>query len=212
MNKCSLDSMLLSLYVSFRLSSSTQSELPIHMLLMTGFAIVVSLLSTFTCMLWLWIMLLYPFWLVSFPFFSTPELFFGDFGPLTGYHISFFGSNIFSISPQNVLVYGFSFYLIINLGGALLGYLAGKVLRDKSFEWDILDFFFRYGILSFLVCCGVVWLGWFALQYMVWYGVNHVLFAFVENILFFCQYFFWVPSLLITIIYAVRSRPRKDAT
>jgi len=204
--------MLLSLYVSFRLSSNTQVELPIHVLLMTGFVIVVSLLSTFTCMLWLWIILLYPFWLVSFPFFSTPELLFGDFGPLTSYNINFFGSNIFSISPQNVLVYGFSFYLMINIGGTLLGYLAGKVLCDKSFEWNLLDFFFRYGILSFLVCYGVIWLGWFALQYVVWYGVDHVWFAFVRNILFFCQHLFWVPSLVITIIYAVRSRPRKDAT
>ena len=204
--------MLLSLYVSFRLSSNTQIELPIHVLLMTGFVIVVSLLSTFTCMLWLWIILLYPFWLVSFPFFSTPELLFGDQGPLTSYNINFFESNIFSVSPQNVLVYGFSFYLIINIGGTLLGYLAGKVLRDKTFEWNLLDFLFHYAILSFLVCYGVIWLGWFALQFMVWYGVNHIWFAFVENVLFFCKHFFWIPAVIATVIYAVYSRPKKGAT
>lgn len=204
--------MLFSLYVSFRLSSDSQLELPIHVLLMTGFVIVVSLLSTFTCMLWLWIIFLYPFWLVSFPFFSTPELLFGDHGPLTGYNINLFGSNIFSVSPQNVLVCGFSFYLMINIAGTLIGYLAGKVLCDKSFQWKLLDFVFHYAILSFLVCYGVVWLGWFALQYMVWYGVNHIWFAFVENVLLFCKHFFWIPAVIATVIYAVHSRPKKSAT
>ena len=207
-----MNHMLLSLYVSFRLSSNTRIELPIHVLLMTGFAIVVSLLSTFTCMLWLWIIFLYPFWLVSFPFYSTPELLFGDYGPLVSYNINIFGSNVSSISPQNVLVYGFSFYLIINIVGTLLGYLAGKVLCDKTFEWNLLNFFFRYAILSFLVCYGVIWLGWFALQYIAWYGVDHIWFAFVENVLFFCENFFWIPAVIVTVIYAVYSRSKKTAT
>ncbi len=60
--------MFLSMYVSFRLSGETEHEHMSYVLLMAGFIIVASFLSTFVGILWLWIILLYPFWLVSFPF------------------------------------------------------------------------------------------------------------------------------------------------
>ena len=203
--------MFLSMYLSFRLSSESERGLPIYLLLETVFIVILSLLSTFVCLLWLWVLFLYPFWLVSFPFFSTPELLFGDQGPLVGYDVNFFGLKIISISPQN-LVYGFSFYLLINILGAIIGYLTNRLLRDRSFEWNLFDFFSRTGIVSFLVCYGIIWLGWFALEFIVWYGVNDIWFAFVENVLFFCKFFFWIPAIIATVIYAVYSRPEKGAT
>ncbi len=212
------------MYLSFRLSSECERSLPLYLLLETVFIVVLSVLSTFVYLLWVWILLLYPFWLVSFPFFSTPELraranvYFPRRAPihageidvrahLVGYDINFFGVKIVSISPQN-LVYGFSFYLLINILGAIVGYLTNRLLRDRSFEWNLFNFFFRTGIVSFLVCYGITWLGWFALGLIVWYGVNGIWFALVENVLFFCQFFFWIPAVIATLIYGARSRTK----
>jgi len=204
--------MLLSMYLSFRLSSDLEHERLSYVLLMTGFIIIASLLSTFVYVLWLWLIILYPFWLISFPFFSTPELYFGDWGRLTGYHITFFGIEIVSISPQNVSIYSFSFFLLINLVGAMLGYWINKKLFEESFKWKLFDFFFRSGILSFLVCYGITWLDWFALSLIIWYGANDIWFIIASNILFFCRYFFWVPATIATAIYGIYkwSKSRKQ--
>jgi len=200
--------MFLSMYLSFRLSSESERRLPIYLLLETVFIVVLSLLSTFVCLLWLWILFLYPFWLVSFPFFSTPELLLGDHGPLVGYDVNFFGLKIVSVCPHN-LVYGLSLYLLINILGAIIGYLINRLLRDRSLEWNLFDFFFRTGILSFLVCYGITWLGWFALGLIVWYGVNGSWLPLVANVLFFCKFFFWIPALIATLIYGAHSRIKK---
>jgi len=203
--------MLLSMYVSFRLSSDLEQKNVIHVLLMTGFIIVMSVLSTFVCILWLWIILLYPFWLVSFPFLSTPKLFFGDRGHLISYNINFFWMKIVSISPQNVLAYGFSFFFLINLVGAMLGYWINKKLLNEPFKWKLFDFLFRSGIWSFLACYAIIWLDWFALQLIVWYGVNDIWLTIVSSTSFFCRYFFWVPATIATAIYGIYKRPEKDA-
>jgi hypothetical protein len=157
-------------------------------------------------MLWLWIIVLYPFWLVSYPFFSTPKLYVGDWGHLTGYNINFFGMEIMSISPQNVLVYGFSFFLLINLVGVILGYWSNKKLSEGSFGWILLDFFFRSGIWSFLICYAIIWLAWFASSLIVWYGADGIWFMIVMNISSFCRNFFWLPSTLATAIYGMRAQ------
>lgn len=196
--------MLLSMYVSFRLSSDLEQKSVIHVLLMTGFIIVMSFLSTFVSILWLWIILLYPFWLVSFPFLSTPKLFLGDRGHLTGYNINFFWMEIVSISPQNVLAYGFSFFFLINLVGAMLGYWINKKLSDGSFEWILLNFFFRSGFWSFLVCYGILWLDWMAISLMMYYGASDISFIIASNILVFCKYFFLLPAVIATIIYGIQ--------
>ncbi len=200
------------MYVSFRLSSALRDERVSYVLLMAGFIIVASFLSTFVYVLWLWLIVLYPFWLVSFPFFSTPELYFGDWGRLTGYNINFFGMKIVSISPQNVLAYGFSFFFLINLVGAMLGYWINKRLLEESFKWNLFNFFFRGGILSFLVCYGITWVGWFALSLIIWYGANDVWFIIASNTLFFCRYFFWVPAAIATTIHGIYKwfRMRKE--
>lgn len=204
--------MLLSMYVSFRLSSDLVQDRVSYVLLMTVFIIVVSFLSTFVCMLWLWLIFLYPFWLVSFPFFSTPELSLGDWGHLISYNINFFGMEIVSISPQNVLVYGFSFFLLINLVGAMLGYWINKKLLNEPFKWKLFDFFFRSGIWSFLVCYVIIWLDWFALGLIISYGINDIWFTIVTTIPFFCRYFFWVPATIATTIYGIYEwfRRRKE--
>lgn len=202
--------MLLSLYVSFRLSSDLAQERVIYVLSITGFIIVVSFLSTFVCMLWDWVIFLYPFWLVSFPFFSIPEFLFNDPRTLlTSYKINFFGIEIVSISPQNLLVCGLSFFLAINLIGAMLGYWINRKFSGELFKWKLFDSFFRNGILSFLVCYTILWLNWFALDLIVWYRVDDIWFTIVGSITLFCRYFFWLPAL-ITAIYEIYKRPRKD--
>ena len=200
------------MYVAFRLSSYLAHERISYVLLMTVFIIIASFLSAFVYNYWLWLIFLYPFWLVSFPFFSTPKLAHGGWGHLISYNINFFGMEIVSISPQNVLVYGFSFFLLINLVGAMLGYWINKNLLKESFKWKLFDFFFRSGIWSFLVCYAILWLDWFALGLIVWYGVNDIWFTIVSNTSFFCKYFFWVPATIATTIYGIYkwSKSRKQ--
>ncbi len=206
--------MLLSMYLSFRLSSNLEHERVSYVLLMTGFIIVASFLSTFIYMLWLWLLVLYPFWLVSFPFFSTAThtRMAAHAYSVTGYNINFFGMEILSISPQNIAVYGFSFFLLINLVGAMLGYWINKKLLDESFKWKLFNFFFRSGILSFLVCYGILWLTLIALSLMMYYGASDISFIIADNILFFSMYLFWIPAIIATAIYGIyeRSKSRKQ--
>jgi len=202
------------MYVAFRLSDKPEQEYMSYVLLMAGFIIVASFLSAFVSVLWLWIILLYPFWLVSFPFYSTPNLTFGDWGYLTGYNINFFGMEIMSIPPQNAFtsadaimhaaesgmhVYAFSFFLLINLVGAILGYWIKQKTSEESLKRELFDFFFRSGILSFLVCYGIILLGWFTLGLITQYEE----FVIMSNILLFCKYFFWVPAVIATAIYGI---------
>lgn len=200
------------MYVAFRLSDKPEQEYISYVLLMAGFIIVASLLSAFVSVLWLWLIFLYPFWSVSFPFFSTPEVsckllrfqYLHSYEcKLTGYHINFVGIEIMSISPQNVLVYGFLFFLLINLVGVILGYWIKQKTSDESLKQELFDFFFRSGILSFLVCYGIILLDWFALALIIEYGANDVWFAIASNTWFFCQYLFWVPAVIATAIYGI---------
>jgi hypothetical protein len=187
------------MYVSFLFSDDIEYDYMSYVPLMAGFMIVVSLLSTYVCMFWLWLIFLYPFWSVSFPFYSTPELSFGDWGYLTGYNINFLGMEIVSLSPQNVLLYGFSFFLLINLVGAILGYWINKKFSEESLKRELFNFFFRSGILSFLVCYGIILLNWFTLGLIMQYED----FVIRSNILLFCKYFFWVPAVIATAIYGI---------
>lgn len=209
--------MLLSMYVSFRLSNILEHERVNYVLLMAGFIIVASLLSTFVTfvsVLWLWLLVLYPFWQVSFPFFSTatPTSAGVHTYYITGYNINFFEMEIVPISYQNIPVYGFSFFLLINLVGAMLGYWINKKLLEESFKWKLFNFFFRSGILSFLVCYGILWLDWIAISLIIWYGANDMWFIIASNILFFCRYLFLVPATIATAIYGIyeRSKSRKQ--
>jgi len=204
--------MFLSMYVAFRLSDKPEQEYISYVLLMAGFIIVASFLSAFVGGLWLWLILLYPFLSVSFPFFSTPEVsckllrfqyLYSYECKLTGYHINFVGIEIMFISPQNVLVYGFLFFLLINLVGAILGYWIKQKTSDESLKLELFDFFFRSGILSFLVCYGILLLDWFALGLIIEHGANDGWFALASNIWFFCQYLFWVPAVIATAIYGI---------
>ena len=206
--------MLLSMYLSFRLSSYFEHNRVSYMLLMASFIIVASLLSTYVSMLWLWLLVLYPFLVVSFPFFSTALH--TSMGVhtyhVTSYNINFFGMEIVSISPQNILGYGFSFFLLINLVGAMLGYWINKKLFDETFKRTLFDFFFRSGIFSFIVCYAILWLDLIALSLITWIGANDVWFIIASNILVFCKYFFLLPATIATAIYGISgwSKSRKQ--
>jgi len=206
--------MLLSTYVSFRLSRYLENERISYLLLMIGFIIIASLCSTFVYVLWLWLIFLYPFSLVSFPFFSDPQLSLGDWGHLTSYNIHFFEIEIMSISPQNVPVCGFAFFSLINLAGAMIGYWINKGLAEETFEWKLFNFFFRSGIWSFLVCYAIFWLSWFGLAAIVWYRVNGIWFTIVSNTFAFSRYYFWVPATITTAIYGTYKwfEKRKEQT
>jgi len=170
---------------------------------MTGFIIVASFLSTFAPIPKVYSIYLYPFSLVSFPFFSISKLSLGDWGYLTGYNINFFEMEIISISAQNALVYCFSFFLLINLVGVMLGYWIKKKLAEGSLEWNLLNFLFRSGFWSFLICYAIVWLAWFALSLVAWYGMNDIWFIIVSNTMVFCKHFFWIPATIATAIYGI---------
>jgi len=204
--------MLLSMYVSFRLSSDLAEERLDYVLLMTGFIIVASFLSTFVSILKVYLIVLYPFSLVSFPFFSISKLSHGDLGFLTGYDISFFGMEIGSISAQDATLYCFSIFLLINLVGVMLGYWINKKLAEGSLEWNLLNFLFRSGFWSFLICYAIVWLAWFASSLIVWYGVDGIWFIIVSNTMVFCKHFFWIPATIATAIYGIYkwSKSRKQ--
>jgi len=202
------------MYMSFRLSSDLEYERVSYVLLIAGFIIVASFLSTFVSVLGIWLLQLYPFLLVSFPFFSTaPRTRVGVHAyPVTGYNINFFGIEIVSISPQNITVYGFSFFLLINLVGAMLGYWINKKLFDETFKRKLFNFFFRSGILSFLVCYGILWLDWMAISLMMYYGASDISFIIASNIVFFSRYLFLVPATIATAIYGIYkwSKSRKQ--
>ena len=51
-----------------------------------------------------------------------------------------------------------SFFLLINLVGAMLGYWIGNTLPEKSLKREKFDFFFKFGILSFLFFMGSTWI------------------------------------------------------
>jgi hypothetical protein len=188
------------MYVAFSLSDKPEQEYMSYVLIMAGLVIVASFLSAFVSLFWFWLILLYPFWSVSFPFYSIPILSFGDWGYLTNYRINFVGIEIMSISPQNALVYGFSFFLLINLVGAILGYWIKQKTSEESLKRELFDFFFRSGILSFLVCYGIIWINWFALGLVTQYEE----FVIMSYILLFCRYFFWIPALIATIICGLK--------
>ncbi|UCE15765.1 MAG: hypothetical protein JSV12_07850 [Candidatus Bathyarchaeota archaeon] len=172
-------------------------------LLMAGVIIVASFLSTFAPIPNASLFFIYPFSLVSFPFSATAELSLGAWGYLTGYDINFFGMEIVPVSPQNVPAYGFWFFFLINLVGAMLGYWGDKKLSEGSLEWNLLDFFFRSVFWSFLICYAIVWLSWFALEQILWQGADNVWFMIVMNIALFCRLFFWIPATIATAIYGM---------
>jgi len=131
---------------------------------------------------------------------------------ITDYNINFFGMEIVPISTQNILVYGFLFFLLINLVGAMLGYWINKKLLEESFKWKLFHFFFRSGILSFIVCYGILWLASIAISLMIYYGASDISFIIASNIWFFSRYLFLVPATIATAIYGIykRSKSRKQ--
>lgn len=198
------------MYVSFRLSSDFAPGRVVYALLMTAFIIVVSFLSAFVCVFWLWLIFLYPFWLLSFPFYLTPKPFRGYWGAITSYNINFLWVEIGFIPTENVLVNGFSFFLLINLVGAMVGYWLSKNLLNESFKRELFDFFFRSGIWSFLVCYIIFFLDWFALGLTAGHEVNNIWSTIIINIPFFCKNLFWIPAAIATTIYGIYDRHGRE--
>jgi len=202
--------MLFSMYVSFRLASDFAQNRVFYVLLMSGVIIMMSLLSAFVSIFWLWLIFLYPFWLLSFPFYLTTKPLHGYWGAISGYNINFFWMEIGSISTENVLVNGFSFFLLINLVSAMVGYWLSKNLLKEPFKRELFDFFFRSGTLSFLVCYIIFFLDWFALGLTAKLEINEIWSTIILNIPFFCTNLFWMPAAIATTIYWIYKRPGRE--
>jgi len=180
-------------------------------MLMAGWVILVSLLTIFLAPAWILALFILPFMLLSFPFFSTVEQL-HSYTPITAYNIQFFTLKIVSISPENSLVYGFSFFTSVNLVGAVLGYKINKILLEKSLKRNLFDLFLKSTPISFGACYLFMVLFYFALGLITGYRLDNYLndntlwFIIMNIIYLFTLYFFWIPALIATILYGIYKR------
>jgi len=100
---------------------------------------------------------------LSFPFYTDP---FAEssttFFPFATHHgLGFLGWRISSFTlplQLETLAFLTSFFLLVNLVGAMLGYWINKKLPEQSLEREIFDFFFKSGILFFLFLMVATWI------------------------------------------------------
>lgn len=204
--------MLFSMFISYHLVRRFSSQT--YAVLMACWVIVASLLTIFLARAWILALFLLPFMLLSFPFFSTVEQL-HSYTPITAYNIQFFTLRIASISPENAFVYGFSFFALVNLIGAVLGNKINKILLEKSLKRNLFDFFLKGTPASLAAFYLFMVLFYFALGIITQgYRVNHylndnILWFTIMNIVYFLTlYFFWVPALIATIIYGIYERSK----
>lgn len=199
------------MYVSYRWTKTGKKT---YICMMVFFVILVSFLSTFLGYAWILLSILYPLWLLSFPFLSSVEQLHSH-QPVTGYNIQFITMEIVSIPPQNAVLYGFMFFLSVNLIGAILGYWIDKRFLTESFKRNLFDFFFRSGAISLLACYIIAILYNIILREITGYQVNHYLndhtlwYTLGDTIHLFSIYFFWTPAAIATTVYGIYERFRR---
>ena len=194
--------MLLSMYASYHWAKISKKP---YVLRMAFFIILMSFVSTFFVAGFLFA-IYYPLSWLSFPFLSSVEQL-HSYTPVTAYKIHFFTLEIVSISPQNAPLYVFSFFLLVNLVGAILGYWINKRLLTESFKRNLFDFFFQSWVISLLGCytllgCYIISSSY--LRVTGWFAIANIIYL-------FCAYFFWIPALIATTIYGIKwFRRRKE--
>lgn len=155
------------------------------MLLTAFFIVLASLFSTFLAYAWILLIILYPFWLLSYPFVSYVAISLSPhyIGP---YDIYLCSLKIASISREYVLFFGFLFFFSVNLLGAILGYWIDKKLTEESLKRKMLDFFIKSFFVSLVTCFPILLFStfWFS---TLWFSI--------------AIYLFWTPAVIATAIY-----------
>lgn len=152
--------MFLSMCISFLLARSVRRKLS-YVLLLIPIILFMSFFSAhYVDRFRYW---LGPFSL-SFPFYTdtfveSPTPF--PFLFATHHGLYFLGWRISSFTlplQLGTLAFLTSFFLLVNLVGAMLGYWINKRLPEESLKRDMFDFFFKFGIWSFLLFTGSTWI------------------------------------------------------
>jgi len=93
----------------------------------------------------------------------------------------------------------FSFYLLVNFLGVILGYWLEKRLAEEQIKTELFEFFSIVGLCSFGACYFIS---------LILYGIAVTLrlglLPIHVYIIFFCIYYFWIPALLATAIYGLK--------
>jgi len=194
--------MLFSTILSYHLAARRYSQ-KVYAILMAFWIILASLLTIFLASAWILALFLLPLMLFSFPFLSTVEQL-HSYSPVTAYNIQLFSINIVSISPENALVYGFSFFVLVNLAGAVLGYKINEMLLGKKFKRNLFDFFQYSTLISLGTFYLVLAFFYFALGIITGYYLNEntqIWFTIAGALFLFSRFLFWVPAVIATAIY-----------
>ena len=165
-------------------------ELRSYLTRITSSILVISLSSTALSNIDLLLLFSYPFASLSFPFSSS------------GYYIQFLTQEILFVSNGGIcLLIVFSFYLLVNFLGVILGYWLEKRLAEEQIKTELFEFFSIVGLCSFGACYFIS---------LILYGIAITLrldvLPSLYIIFFFCVHYFWVPALIATAIYGLRRR------
>jgi len=197
--------MLLSMYLSYYASRAWMKTYYLDYVLgMIGLILVTSLSSTAISTYYLFYFF-YPFASLSFPFSSIVHVDvyreMGDYTYAYTHDIQFLSLRILSVSNESIrLLFVFSFYLLVNFLGVILGYWFEKRLAEEPFKAELFEFFSFSGFCSFGVC-------YFISLILPWIAVALSLYSLpIMYIIFFCIYFFWIPALIATTIYGLKRR------
>ena len=188
--------MLLSMYASYYASRNLAKIYKRdYVLSMAVFIVLASLFSAAFAYAY-FLPMFYPLGSLSFPFSST--------GDLDAYNIQFLALRILSVPPQNGPLYGFPFYLLVNLVGVMLGYWINKRPIQGTLKEELFDFFFFSGFISFMVCFFIYLTTFFT-------GFVHAyMYPYAWFIVLFCIHFFWIPAVIATTIYGMKSFRRRE--
>jgi hypothetical protein len=191
--------MLFSILLSYYLANENQGKE--YVLLTVLSVIAISLLSIFGFPLepWIYWYSIILFSSLSFPFFVTSEYQHNDPWDIASYNVDFFTLKTVSIPPQTLIIYGFLLFALINSIGAILGYWINKKLSVRSIKQAETFEFFSKNTTLFWIGCYVILLATIILSPG---PLNYI----VQNILYLWRFWFWIPPLAATAIYAWHKR------
>lgn len=190
--------MLVSFYVSFKESSLWKTHKLDYLAVVIFFTVVSSFLSTIFPPLQ--IPVGYPLGMLSFPFFTRIYIRDPLFEPWKPpLNIQFLTVNILSFSPLStwsIFVTVFPFYMTVNFMGVILGYWMSKRLVDEPLKRELVDFFFRKGLLASSLALVII-----ESIFVLIVKEGTGLWIYIH---FFSVYLFWVPALIATAIYGLK--------
>jgi hypothetical protein len=121
----------------------------------------------------------------------------GDYTYAFTHDIQFLSLRILSVSNESIrLLFVFSFYLLVNFLGVILGYWFKKRLAEEPFKAELFEFFSFTAFCSFGIC-------YFISLILPWIAAA-LSFGYLWYVILFCIYYFWVPALIATAIYGLK--------